>query len=1013
MNHLGRWASRVKSTLFRHGSVWKAGSAFVAAGLVSFMFILHGTETDRVARVAAAKQAVANQAAQRDGALPIGGAFLLQQQGGGENASGSDAMLAKDPTSSISWPIIGSIDRAIDPARGGEQAGGLYPLRKAMEQLAGILIVPLILISVLHALVTKKGGADQHLTQVGIQFFTVVFLLWAYPYWDALLYRQLAIPLTETLTNGEVVTDVVRGIGLSVAQSDSTSADTESTETYAELGNENNWPREGDGDQAASSPMQEIGSYFQHSVQCQIEISSAGAEPGGRAAEGTASACYGEDVPKVRKLMHANDFQAYAGKEDVTDMDWVTVMGMAGGVVGATATITDIIRPFWHTIENIPNALADTFTGWMIQLMHWIGVFTVWFVWLAILIARAFSLCLAPVAIVWGLVPGGQNKPKKWFQGHAQIVFMPVAVALALLVFWAMMVAVLAADFGTGAGSFIVGAGVKLALVIAMIVTLWKSSTLTKVISGDVTGVASDFGKSFRTRTVQIAGTAMMASGAAAGASAGAASSKLAGTKVGGKLAQIGKAGSSLLDKFGMGKSTGVSRFDKVVGGTKRVARETSRVARNVWENRTTEEDAQSVGRAFRSGVVNPMKEFTSEMERMRDGSSSGSGASLGQKQVTRLEEAAESREARREHREELGMGEPKVIEGETIEIHSDAVQVKGGDSNRDFRFGNDIARSILELAAEEELQLDVSVGDDDNVSVDAETLNGLLSAMEADDKLRKLFEREARHHFGNDYPTVAGQERDLPDVQALLEESPALANGLVTASEELEAFERELHRRSYVAHMADARKGSTFERAVRALSRNLTHRRENETDEEYSDRLRIWTNKALHAAVLISDGAAADEAVRSAAHAGPGESEGVVRSRGWDARGSLQDVSDDERTALRTALKEMQAHAEKVSRQASFLAGGAEYGLDTDHYRATGHGQFRGMPGSLYDQEEASKSDDASPRDIYQSARQRARSHAALPDRDEVDAETFERRLNEIVFLDETELQKRGRLDG
>src|SRR5690606_15616920 len=98
-----------------------------------------------------------------------------------------------DRTAYLTQSGLEGLDRGLDPA---VPSGGLYPLRKAIEQLASFLMWPFIIIAILHALVRGQGAADKKLLDVGVRFFTVVALLWIYPIWDLVLYRGVAIPLT-------------------------------------------------------------------------------------------------------------------------------------------------------------------------------------------------------------------------------------------------------------------------------------------------------------------------------------------------------------------------------------------------------------------------------------------------------------------------------------------------------------------------------------------------------------------------------------------------------------------------------------------------------------------------------------------------------------------------------------------------------------------------------------------------------------------------------------------------
>src|SRR5690606_30426795 len=198
----------------------------------------------------------------------------------------------QDPSAYVTKAGLEALDRGIDPA---SPKGGLYPLRKAMEQLAGFLMWPMIVISILHALIRGQGAADKKLLDVGIRFFTVVFLLWVYPVWDLMLYRGISVPLTKQLTDGELVKDVVEAVAAAGGRDD--------WETFG-MGLEN------------SSPMEEISRIHTNVAQCAVELELGKGDPQ------AGKSCLGSEVPTASQAVAAREIDGYIQAPDSMKAAW-------------------------------------------------------------------------------------------------------------------------------------------------------------------------------------------------------------------------------------------------------------------------------------------------------------------------------------------------------------------------------------------------------------------------------------------------------------------------------------------------------------------------------------------------------------------------------------------------------------------------------------------------------------------------------------------------------------------
>ncbi len=477
-------------------------------------------------------------------------------------------------TVSINNANLRALDQGLDPA---DRSGVLYPLRKGLEQLAGVMMFPILIIAVLHALLTARGEADTKLRDLAINYFVVIVMLWGYPLWDYILYRKIAIPVAQAMTNGQVVNKISQSINRQTRNPSPTFSDSTGATNF--------------------SPGGELSAFWQNDLACPVEIAAS------TVADSTAGQrCYGDDIPESRARLHANSARGLqlgnpAQKDTVNAgvfSRWRDKINSAWeGVTGAASAVASVVSdPKGWVLGNVGNFLASTVAGILVTIQTYIGAAILWFVFLAVIVSRAMSLCLAPIGIVWGLVPSESawTKPKKWFLGHAKIVLMPVGVAFGLLVYWAVMTAIFVTPM-LSTGNFLIGLGLKFALFIGFIITAFKTSTLTNVLAGDITEVAVDFGKAAKNASIAVAGTVgaigvgavagglatagVAARGAGAAAASGGAGSAAAGSAaVGGTSAGAGASVARTAAQMGTARNTLSSTFRQTAaastGGTAR-----------------------------------------------------------------------------------------------------------------------------------------------------------------------------------------------------------------------------------------------------------------------------------------------------------------------------------------------------------------------------------------------------------------------------------------------------------
>lgn len=341
-----------------------------------------------------------------------------------------------DPTS-----VLTKINDRLDPM---QVSSGLYPLRKAFEQLSIWILVPLLFLSLAKAVAMGVNRGDAQLAEVAKQLAVVVVLMWSYTLWDVVIFRFVAVPVAGALSNKTTLAAVA------------TAASGGRRYTSADVG----------------TPVSNMSVQAQRGTACSVNATVPECNVGGVVSQVARDAIVRE----------------------------VESNGVSGG----------------NSEDGTRDWLSITPTGIITSIVSFVLAAVMWFIWLGVIVGRAFSLCLAPMALAWGML--NKDKAYQWFRGHAGICLMPVSFSFATLIVWALNVAVFNSPTGSVfPGGTIVGLGLKTALCVVMMMTLFKSGALAKMISGDVAAAAATIGTAVRDRTIQFATTGVKGASTGAG----------------------------------------------------------------------------------------------------------------------------------------------------------------------------------------------------------------------------------------------------------------------------------------------------------------------------------------------------------------------------------------------------------------------------------------------------------------------------------------------------------------
>jgi hypothetical protein len=795
------------------------------------------------------------------------------------------------PTATVSQGVLGAIATMIDPLN---PQGALYPLRKGMERLAGLMLLPLICLAIFHAVLTKAGDVEGELARIGTKFFVVLIMLWGYPLWDRLIFG-LSSRVTAVLTSPAMVQAVMTQYDAQFKTSLSTGAQIDPTAT--------------------------LGSFYQHDLACQAEIGASN----GTADSNAAQDCQGANIPEPVAAMNTASIRSNAagtssdqieylcGKvspeilqriaKNANDPTWYekaqacyqTAKASVSADLQSVANAPSTIKSY--VMDQVTTFFTNTIVGWLVTLETIFATVALWFVWLGVIVARAFSLSLAPLALVTGLLPKKDNDGS-WFLGHAKIVLKPLGIAFALLVMMTVQVGMLATPvLGQGV---IVGLGVKFAMFVMLILAMYKSAKMMDKTGFDVTKVASEIGSNVQHRAVAVAGSAVKGTakgvgrGAAAAMTAGGSEAARAGmNKVRGLAGGVGggnsnratetaaalggaaggaggMAASGMGGKFDLG-ATGPKKPGRLATlaqkGAKELVKSPFAVGKFAWQNRVKTADVESMG-GLKAAIGTPLAEAGTDFKQQYESRAKARGnrsaapvaddvqgaLNRGQQLKTEVAEV-ESKFKRRV--------EPKATDmGHTIDI-SDIRATS--DNPVDNAASSALANKLIAGLVSKGIPVDMEykmINGEKVLQLSQGTIQAVYEAAAKDKDFAKYFESTGTDVWGSELGglmstlprvTASGQrvgakdkdghdigvadgETVLVDMNALIARSTEVADGFAMAAQYGTKREEDALRRTAAAAFGGGAEGSIKEMVLRNLPPEINARRKDDNDEFESE---------------------------------------------------------------------------------------------------------------------------------------------------------------------------------
>jgi hypothetical protein len=695
-------------------------------------------------------------------------------------------------TASVNRGALNNLERGLDPAL---TDGGLYPLRKGVEQLAGFLAFVLAAVSMLHAMITGgAGGSAGGLQKWVMNFLCVWLLLWAYPAWDYLVYKQLSKSIVMQLEEGKVAKSVTDRI-MNKGSAGSTAI------------------AAGDALPAGSSPLAELNRMNQNEQNCHMLMSQGNND---RYREGQRRCL--EKASEFQRRQYMQNFRTFSGGEPDEQAAFIEsldpanaglmrsalekVKGWGRGIVALNETINNLI------VGGVEKLISATLGGIIWGITTIVGAAVLWLVSLATVVARAISFAFAPIAIVWSLAPGrGLDNALKWFKGHAKISLWPVGLSFGLLIFYVINMAVVGTDWVTGAAPQ--GLAIKVALFLGMLTTCFKSQTFTNLIAGDIADVAADMGKGAANRTVQMAGTALKGAIVVGTAGAGAVAMGAmgaAGTAAGaGKLGMLGKGLSTLGSKAGTAaKGSGV--MGKTLRGSMKAARFTKMAydgGKKAYDGRVKSSELPSLQnpslRPMMSSMASPFGKMVQDLEKLQKMRVAATDA-----QTARQLKADQSQRDNDRHvlREDFGITDVRPRQGERVDVDPSRVTPGPAMSAQAVSLGSFLVHAVVNG---QQSPLTVTVSENGGVrsyAIDGESHAALQDLVQSNLAFREHVHAAAMKRYGSkdNIPMIAGPNGPAYDMAKLVQDDSDFANALAFASQASSMRENELARRELLS---------------------------------------------------------------------------------------------------------------------------------------------------------------------------------------------------------------------
>jgi len=596
---------------------------------------------------------------------------------------------------------------------------------------------------------------------------------------------------------------------------------------------------------------------------------------------------------------------------------------------------------------------SSTVTGIIQILLNLFMAAVLWFVWLGVIIGRAFSLVLAPVAIAWGIMsPGGSYK---WFKGHADLCLKPIGLALGGLFIWGIFTAIFAGNII--ASTNVVGTALKAAIAVVSVIIILKTGAMSKLVAGDVTGAAQGIGQGFSDRAMSYAGTAGKGAFATAGALRGAGGPGNILRQSQSRLRTAGEA--ARLSALGQGKSEKRAGWSSRIGRAGAVIREAG--AARDWAKKSVVKPGDLSAKTLLSWKAT--KGMSTEAYKQARDSMQKDNLS---RPIQRSADAVASMRGLQSQNDEMNLRSnmgltPKLRAGEQAPTLANSTL--SGANTKEAAASTALLQSITRTNPDGGAQVLMTVTEENGVtrtSMDQSSANALGRAMDSQPEIAKIVTDLLAQEMGAaNVPMVQGSTGQIPDLSKAIGMSASAERIVADVAVRLTAYRSEMVRREAISQQArgaQVAEGSALEQVART-SPLLNEADTGSTVVTQSERVlrQAWYETA-----------SAQERAQAgfAPAASPSElSRLVTNDAAWQGSNNpLKDAASassweslaSTRPAIGAKIEQIQASIlSQLQGFGGMQSSGGEYGADADHFRQTLELRFRAADGSFYSQAE------------------------------------------------------------
>lgn len=879
---------------------------------------------------------------------------------------------SKTPFESIDY-VRERISPLNTPSDGTPGTGAFYSLMEMLKQLAGVMIIPLLVLG-LGNILLGRGEA----VALGASLLAVLVGLWFFPMFGALL-EGVTDPMTKHMVSSERMQDIAETIN------------TDEGSSYL-----------GSGDSPLAGTMR----LSTKAKECAAKFYQRGNAEGDNSDVEIPAYCTEDRAVfnEMKKYVAARQERSRQQQEQQAEQAGSCDAGVFG--IGA-----DVSGCF----SMLQDQIQETVWGWIAQLVDFFWQIFFWTLLLGVEFGKAMVLVFAPLALVSGLfqaigssqvnIPGNV---KGWFEGATLLHFLAPGVVMVILVFWAFASTVFMADFqistasaGSLMSSMAGSIGVKAALWLVLLFFVFNFGKFIKLMTGQATEVAFDMATAVQRKAVSSAkGTLKAGAMAAGGAVAGPAGAQAAGNladKAAQPLEGLGNAANSLSERFGGGGGFDTSAIDR---GASHAGDAAMAGATTAAVGGSGEQAAEAATQKLFSPMIDDINRFQEEVDRHRE-QVHGPDQQERAKVSEHLADMEKSREEMNEERDRLGIERPSRRPGESLGVDAeeiDELHQAANAGSKPAEIGQVVADQLV-MQGDARVEMHSSRDEDGNIHYDLndEAVSGINELLTEDGDFRETVIEHANELFGGGYapegtfrhkmgiesevPLTRGPDgQQIPDIQAMLERSDEFAKAMQKVSAVSLDVENALHQREGISALSQmVAENSAFERAVRELDNDLTLPEQDESVGEYQQRVQNHGDRLLHLAHIINQQGLSDAREQlSDVHSQRGGqvAHEFVQTQNLDQPDSIEQTDPSYRRALQQAIQLEKSLAEDISSR-RVVHGGAEYGIDVRRFRQEGVIEYKAQGDSAFENAQQ-EHPDLDTDELYQQVKQEIRSELA-----------------------------------